>query len=285
MLIILLLINIIFSVSAIIMSNGVILVVGATGNIGKTVVTQLLQRNYKVRIIIRKTNDETIKKLKTEYKDKLDIIQASLLDISNENLQTVMQDCGAVVSCLGHGMNLKGIWGPPYFLCYSAVKALAEAAISIQKTKATTAATLSIYNNVVTPIKIILFSSVSVYNLNGRDTVREWGQNIALSMLRTLIPPVWDNQAAADYLVKQVGDKNKDPIEYCIVRPDAFVADFDGDISEYKVFETLQTSLFQPRKTRKNNSAHFICELIAKENVWNKWKFKLPVVLDKTTTE
>lgn len=265
------------------MSNGIVLVVGANGNIGKTVVTQLLQRNYKVRIIIRKTTDETIMKLKTQYKDKLDIVQASLLDIPKENLQTVMQDCNAVVSCLGHGMNLKGIWGPPYFLCYSAIKALAEAAKAIQKEKIALTATAS-NTNWVTPIKIVLFSSVSVYNLNGRDTVREWGQKIALSMLRTLVPPVWDNQAAADYLVTQIGDKSKDNIEYCIVRPDAFVAEFDGEVSEYEVFETLQTSLFQPRKTRKNNSAHFICELIAKENLWNQWKFKLPVLLDKITS-
>ena len=82
-----------------------ILVVGATGKTGRLLVEQLLGKNHEVRIIVRSSHNlpgEVLKNPNTK------VIKASVLDLTDEEMAEHVKDCDAVVSCLGHVMNLKG---------------------------------------------------------------------------------------------------------------------------------------------------------------------------------
>ena len=38
------------------------------------------------------------------------------------------------------------------------------------------------------------------------------------------------------------------------------------------------SSLFRPDSTNRANVAHFMCELVQKPQLWEEWRFGLPVV-------
>ena len=87
-----------------------VLVVGASGATGSKLVEQLLIQNQKVKVIVRSPE-----KLPDSWKtnDDLQIITASLLDLSSAEMRTIVSDCDAVASCLGHNMTFKGMYGKP----------------------------------------------------------------------------------------------------------------------------------------------------------------------------
>ena len=91
-----------------------ILVVGATGMTGRPLVEQLLGKNHKVRIIVRSSH-----KLPADIVENPNTtaIEASVLDLTDEEMTEHVKDCDAVVSCLGHVMDFKGIFGEPKKLC------------------------------------------------------------------------------------------------------------------------------------------------------------------------
>ena len=77
---------------------------------GRRLVEQLLGKNYKVRIIVRSSH-----KLPADIVENPNTttIEASVLDLTDEEVTEHVRDCDAVVSCLGHVMNFKGIFGEP----------------------------------------------------------------------------------------------------------------------------------------------------------------------------
>jgi uncharacterized protein YbjT (DUF2867 family) len=76
-----------------------ILVVGASGATGSQLVEQLLSNNHKVKAIVR-----TPEKLPDSWRThtNLQTFSASLLDLSDAEMQEIVSDCDAVASCLGH---------------------------------------------------------------------------------------------------------------------------------------------------------------------------------------
>lgn len=90
------------------------LVVGATGATGKHVVLQLLQQNQNVRAIVRSKErllaslDEIEPKSSSAFAKNLDVTEASLLDLSSDDLKKATAGVDAVVSCLGHNLTFKG---------------------------------------------------------------------------------------------------------------------------------------------------------------------------------
>lgn len=100
------------------------LVVGATGATGRLLVEQLLQRGLHVRAIVRSKE-----RLPASVRDhaQVSIVQASLLDLSDADLEAQVKDCGVVASCLGHNLNLKGIYGKPRRLVTEATARLCSA--------------------------------------------------------------------------------------------------------------------------------------------------------------
>ena len=86
------------------------LVVGASGATGRLLVKQLLEGGEKVRIIVRLK--EAVPEEIANHAN-LSIIQASVLDLSDEEMVGHVNGCNAVASCLGHTLSLKGMFGPP----------------------------------------------------------------------------------------------------------------------------------------------------------------------------
>ena len=101
-----------------------VLVVGASGATGRLLVEQLLNFGQEVKIIVRSTNNlpDSIKSHKN-----VSILQASILDLGDTELNNYVKGCNAIASCLGHTMSFKGIYGKPRRLVTDATRRLCGA--------------------------------------------------------------------------------------------------------------------------------------------------------------
>ena len=236
-----------------------ILVVGATGMTGRSLVEQLLGKNYKVRIIVRSSH-----KLPAVIVENPNTttIEASVLGLTDEELTEQVKDCDAVVSCLGHVMNFKGIFGEPKKLCTDATRNLCN---SLEK------------HSLPKPTKFILMNTVGVQNPDLEEKRSQFDRGL-LTLLRHTLPPHRDNETAAEYLHKTVGKENKS-IEWCCVRPDSLI---NAEVSPYDITESPTTGIINGRPTARSNVAHFMTDLIENEELWNTWKFRMPVIMNSS---
>ena len=236
-----------------------ILVVGATGMTGRRLVEQLLGKNYKVRIIVRSSH-----KLPADIVENPNTmtIEASVLDLTDEEVTEHVMDCDAVVSCLGHVINFKGIFGEPKKLCTDATRNLCN---SLEK------------HSLPKPTKFILMNTVGVQNPDLEEK-RNWFERGLLTLLHHTLPPHRDNETAAEYLHKTVGKENKS-IEWCCVRPDSLI---NAEVSPYDITESPTTGIINGRPTARSNVAHFMTDLIENEELWNTWKFRMPVIMNSS---
>jgi len=101
-----------------------ILVVGASGTTGRLLVDQLLNQGEVVKIIVRSVDHLSDSLM---HNSRLNITQASLLDMSDIELIDQVKGCSAVVSCLGHNLTLKGVYGHPRQLVARSVQRLCHA--------------------------------------------------------------------------------------------------------------------------------------------------------------
>jgi nucleoside-diphosphate-sugar epimerase len=240
-----------------------VLLVGGTGRTGRRLLQQLLDRGVRVRAIVRSRG-----KLPPDLAGNanLTIIEASLLSLRDEELQEHLRGCDAVLSCLGHVLDLRGVFGPPRDLVARATMRLCDGIEALQPRA---------------PVKFILMSSVSVNRPNGLDARRGSFERALLWVMRGLVPPARDNQRAADHLLAKVG-QNDPFVEWAVVRPDSLL---EGDVSAYAVHEGLVDSLRAPGRTNMANVAHFMCELLTSPKTWADWKGKLPVVVNAPSVE
>ena len=176
------------------------LVVGANGATGRLLVEQLLDQGEQVKIIVRSLTNlpQTLTK-----NSQLMITQANLLDMTDTQLQTQVQGCSAVISCLGHNLTFKGMFGHPRRLVSNAVQRLCEA---IQTTTPDV------------PVKFILMNTTGNQNVQAGETVSV-AQTVILGLIRQLLPPHADNECAAAYLQSNFG-VNQKQIEWTAIRPD-----------------------------------------------------------------
>jgi hypothetical protein len=176
-------------------------------------------------------------------------------------LQQHLRGCDAVISCLGHVISLKGIFGPPHDLVTRATTRLCHGIEALQSPA---------------PVKLILMSSVSVHRPDSLDTRRGSFERAFLWVLRGLLPPAKDNQRAADFLLAKIPANNAF-VQWAVVRPDSLL---EGEVSEYTLHEGLVNDLFAPGQTNMANVAHFMCELLTNPKTWADWQGKLPVVVN-----
>jgi len=178
-----------------------VLLVGGTGRTGRRVLAQLLSRGVAVRAIVRSAHG-----LPPDAAGSpgLTLIEASLLDLSDEALQGHLRGCDAVVSCLGHTISLKGVLGPPHDLVARATARLCRAIEALGPAR---------------PVRFVLLSSVSVHRPGRLDARRGTGERAFLWLLRALLPPARDNQRAADFLQARAGPS----VEWAVVRPDTLL--------------------------------------------------------------
>lgn len=236
-----------------------VLLLGGTGRTGLRTLRQLLDRGVQVRAIVRSAS-----KLPTELatSPRLTVIEASLLSLGDEELQRHLRGCDAVISCLGHVLTLRGIFGPPLDLVARATRRVCRAIEALRP---------------AAPVRFVLLSSVSVHRPGAADARRGGGERAFLGLLRALVPPARDNQRAADFLADVIGTGSAF-VEWAVVRPDTLL---EGEVSSYAIHPGLVNTLSSPGSTRMSSVAHLLCELVTDRAAWAAWKGKLPVVTDQ----
>ncbi len=237
-----------------------ILVLGATGATGRLLVKQLLEEEFHVRIVVRSTTN-----LPTSISEhpNIKIIIASVLEIPPQQLQEYVSGCTSVVSCLGHNLTFKGLFGAPRDLVTSATKKVCDAIIKNEANHKT---------------KFILMNTTGNANRDIQEQT-PLSQRIVVFILRYLLPPHSDNEKASDILRISIG-KNNQYIEWAVVRPDGLID--ESNVTDYDEHKSpIRNAIFNSGKTSRINVAHFMFKLIHKQDLWYHWKGQMPVIYNK----
>lgn len=235
------------------------LVLGASGATGKQVVRQLIKRHINTRILIRKS---AVLPKDIQENPLVEIVKGNINELQDSEMHNLLRDCHVIISCLGHNVTLKGMFGKPRYLVFDAIKRISE----------------TVKKKADHRVKLILLSTTAYTNtLSGEKN--SMGEKIILSLLKLLLPPHRDNVKAAHYLIATIG-KEDENVEWIAVRPDTLV-DNDEE-SAYEVCESpVRSPIFHAGKTSRINVSHFMAELVTDDEIWNHWKFKTPVVYNK----
>ena len=124
--------------------------------------------------------------------------------------------------------------------------------------------------------KLILMGSDGVANPAGGDDMRTFGERMVLALIRAMIPPHRDNEAAAAFLSDAVA-QGSEFVEWAVVRPTDMI---NGAVSKYSLYENPQGGLFGAGQTTRANVAKFMVDMILNGDLWQDWKFKMPVLHD-----
>jgi nucleoside-diphosphate-sugar epimerase len=238
-----------------------ILVAGATGATGRLLVEHLLNRGHIVKVIIR--SPEKLPAIMKNH-DRLIVIHAGILDLGEAEIAWHVKDCDAVASCLGHTLNLKGIYGQPRGLVADAVRLLCN----------------GIQSNIPDrPVRFVLMNTTANCNRDLQEQLSAIERGV-IGLVRLLLPPQIDNEKAAEHLRVSVGHGDRF-IEWVVVRPDTLIN--DKNVSEYEVYASpTRSPIFNAGKTSRINVAHFMADLITDEKIWNRWKGQMPVIYNTT---
>lgn len=232
------------------------LVIGASGATGRLLVEQLLTHGHNVRVVVRSTD-------MLPSHDSLSITRASVLDLSDAEMADLVDGCGAVASCLGHNISIKGIYGHPRRLVTDATRRFCNAITASEPEE---------------PIKFVLMNTAGNSNRDLREPI-SFGQKCVIGLLRLLLPPHTDNEKAADYLRTNIGQNHR-AVEWAVVRPDDLTD--ESEVTEYEVYASpIRSAIFDAGSTSRINVSHFMADLITHDNTWNRWKGKMPVIYNK----
>jgi len=234
-----------------------VLVLGASGATGRLVVQQLLAKGANVVAIVRTLNSLS---QETGDQNNLQIVEASISDMPENELAHYLNECDAVLSCLGHNLTFKGMFGDPKLL-------VTDAVIKITKTIE--------YINPDIKVKFILMNTTGNSN---RDVPEKppFSQRFVIYILRLLLPPHVDNENAADFLRNHVGQKHKH-IEWAAVRPDSLTN--EENVTKYDIYSSpIRNAIFDAAPTSRINVANFMSNLVSNVDLWEKWKGQMPVI-------
>ena len=237
-----------------------VFIAGSTGATGKKLTSELLERGHRVVTVARSKNS-----LPEELREhpNMTMTEASLLDLSDAELQELIKGCDAIASTLGHNISFKGMYGQPRRLVADATRRLCEAAKA---------------NQPENPVKFVLMNTTGNKNRD-LDEKQSFGEKVVVGLLRVLLPPQSDNEAAADYLRTQIG-QNDAAIEWVAVRPDGLI-DEDA-VTEYTLHPSpIRSPIFDAGQTSRVNVGHFMAELIDNDALWQAWKGQMPVIYNK----
>ncbi len=220
---------------------------------------QLIKRQINIRVVVR---ERAI--LSAEMLDNplVEIEKGNIAEFNDSEMSSLLQDCNAIVSCLGHNITIRGIFGKPRNLVSDTIRKISI----IVKEKGDK------------KVKLILMSTTGYTNsITGEKN--SLGERIILSILKLLLPPHRDNVRAADYLHEEIG-KDNEKMEWIAVRPDTLVNEDTN--STYEVHESpVRSPIFNAGKTSRINVSHFMADLLINESLWREWRFKMPVVYNK----
>lgn len=233
-----------------------VLVLGANGATGFNVVMQLLKHGLQVKALTR--NAEKFNLLRDD--SSLEIITASILDMDHHVLRQHLQKVDALISCLGHNITLKGIFGEPRTLVIDALKKVTNLINEINPDRT---------------VKIILMNTTACVNKSQNESFST-KEVVIMRMMRAFLPPQKDNELALAYLLEKVGQSHP-RFEWVAVRPDSLIN--EPEVSEYSVhLSHNRNPIFNAGKTSRINVADFMTQLLKDKDLWEKWKFKTPVI-------
>lgn len=234
------------------------LVLGASGATGRLLVGQLLARGEPVRALLR--SPDALRALRGD--SRLSLIQASVLDLDEATLARHVAGCSAVASCLGHPMSLRGIYGQPRRLVLDALRRLCRAIVASAPAR---------------PVRVVLMNTAGNSNRDLREPA-SLAQRGVVALVRALVPPHADNEAASDYLRTIIGQAHP-LIQWVVVRPDSLI-DRDA-VSAYETHPSpIRSAIFDAGRVSRINVAHFMAELAVGGAAWERWRGRMPVIYD-----
>jgi len=151
-----------------------VLLLGATGGIGSQTLQQLLDRGVAVTAIVR--SEQRLPggarghKLLTALER-----ETGALGMPLDELAEAVRGCDAVVSCLGHNMSLRGMFGHPRGLCVDTTRHACDAIKLVLPDK---------------PIKLIVVNTVGVDHPAGTDPPRGRMERLLIWLIEVLLPPM-----------------------------------------------------------------------------------------------
>jgi len=236
------------------------MVLGSSGATGRLVVAQLLQNNINVVAMLRPSS--SLPEAISSHNNLL-LIGEEITELQESDLARYLQDCDGVISCLGHNLTFKGMFGEPKLLVTDAIEKICRSMESVKSGE---------------KFKLILMNTTGNSN---RDVPEKppLSQRVVISILRLLLPPHVDNEKAADFLRLQIG-QNHESIGWAAVRPDSLID--DEEVTNYELFASpIRNAIFDAAPTSRINVANFMARLICEEELWNQWKGKMPVIYNQ----
>jgi nucleoside-diphosphate-sugar epimerase len=247
-------------------SSRTVLVVGASGNTGKHVVRQLLDSEEKVdvRVIVRNA-DRFFQQLSLTSHGKSDdrrnpqlqVVEASLLEMTSEEVAAAVRGVEIVVSCLGHTMDYEG-------LLASKTRRLVTHSVQL------------ILAAVPKPVRLILMNSDGVNH--PLDPPRPWLDRTLLWLCAALVSPHADNMEAAQYLYDTYQPDTGNEVEWITVRPTDLV---DSTVATEVVVFDRPGPLISPDVVSRINVARFVTDCVRDPAMWEKYKYAMPVLHNK----
>ncbi len=223
---------------------------------------KLLKDGGDVKVIVRSAEKFA---LMVQSQDHLTVIEASLLELSPELLAQYVQECEAIISCLGHNITLKGIWGAPSKLVRDAVSVLTQAVTD---------------NDPGDKVRFVLMNTSGNINKDLNEVIRPL-HKVILTVIRLLVPPQRDNEAAANLLRLEIG-QNHPYLEWVAVRPDGLID--EEKVTEYEIYPSpIRSAILDPGKTSRINVADFMCRLAEDSDLWTRWHGQMPVMYNMIT--
>ncbi len=234
-----------------------VLVLGASGATGRLLVEQLLASGASVRAVIRPHSQVPATMRESE---NLTLIRADFLDLGDQEIAELVDGCDAVASCLGHHLNLQGIYGQPRHLVTDSVRRLCEALEPFDP---------------VRPVRVVLMNTSGNSNRDIPERI-SFAQSCVIALLRVLLPPHADNEDAADFLRTEIGSNNR-KIQWVVVRPDTLID--ENEPGDYQIFPSpVRSAIFNAGTTSRINVGHFMARLITDDDLWKEWHGQMPVI-------
>ncbi|MCF7942442.1 MAG: SDR family oxidoreductase [Spirochaetia bacterium] len=236
-----------------------VLVLGASGSTGTQVVKQLIRRSVPARILIRERATICVD---IRENPLVETITGNINELDRQEMSDLMSGCDLIISCLGHTISFKGMFGEPRNLVVDAMRSIKEA----------------VEDPASSTIKLILMSTTAYTNTAAGEK-SSFGERIVYSLLMRLLPPHRDNMLAANLLIHEIGTQDAG-IAWVAVRPDTLI-DRDAE-SPYEVVGSPERSpVFNAGKTSRINVGHFMAELATDDALWQQWVYKTPVIYNR----
>ncbi|MFC3151449.1 NAD(P)-dependent oxidoreductase [Litoribrevibacter euphylliae] len=236
------------------------LVLGANGQTGRLVVEALLERDESVIAVVRSKESLPMDVLDHAL---LHVVEVSITDITEAEIGFLVKEASSIVCCLGHNLSWQGLYGEPRRLVRDSVKRICSEVES---------------RNLNGVKKFVLMNSTGCRNSDLKEQVSV-AQKIVIGLLKLLLPPHADNEQAAEFLRKQIGQDNQQ-IEWVVVRPDGLID--ENQVSGYELHPSpIRSAIFDPGKTSRINVADFMAALITDETLWQSWKGQAPVIYNE----